>query len=175
MGVIVIRIEANTAALDALARSMPGVYRKACGRAAAGLRTKLRAILRRGGGADGVPRLAGRAHGFPAQGRPILQGASVDLRNMIKAWRSPNHAMQYIGWPHRLQDFVGNLLDAENREWTQFEAEWVPRRSRSAFLRGYARPARAVIEPFTAYVRANLSRMVAGAANRMLAKMDSRP
>lgn len=163
-----IKVTADTSSLLSLERTLPGVYIRACGQAASVFRRKLRAVLMHGGGRDGVPKLKGRAWGFPAGGRAILQGRSVDLRTRVRAWRRGR--LQFIGWPGRLGDWVGEVLEAERRAWTSGERSWVAKRSRSLLRGGYNRPARPVMEPFAQFVAQHLRDYIAGAANRLLEK-----
>lgn len=152
------------------------LYRKSYGRAVKGLRDKMRKIMSRAGGVEGVPKFKDFEE-FTRQLRVARNdtapmGGILAERKMIVAYKRGD--TQYIGWPDRLatwaekfQDGVGSndwLNDTENRHWLH-------RLGIRDIPRTYVHNERRVIpEPFMTYVRRYLDEWARGAFYKQLAR-----
>lgn len=157
----------SLAELRKLERTMPQVYRRAFGFSVSLARRKLAAVVRKGGGKDGVEK-------FPAKdaltrklhGRGKWYG-SLGNGSVIRAWKSGG--AQYVGWVWSCADFVSKLQEAKSEQFSRSTRHYLHKRLASENIPSfYSRPARRVIDPFAAMLGGGtFASWVAGAAENI--------
>ena len=151
------------------------LWNRSYGRACKGLRNKLKKLITRSGGVEGVPKFQDfeaftntlRA----AKGRTKPMGGILNEPHVIVAYKRGN--TQIIGWPDRLaewavkfQDAVGNN-DLQDNSWRH----WVHKLGIKDIPREYTHnPRRVLPEPFGSYTRRHLDEWARGAFYKELAR-----
>lgn len=155
----------------------PKLMNRSFGRAASGLKKQFQAVMRQGGGVNGVPKFKSWED-FTIRLREIdpkvyrMGGTLADPRRIVAFKRG---GWQVIGWPDELaewatkfQDAVGDQAQLNDPSWRA----WAHRETRSADVpRTYVHnPRRVIPEPFGEHVRANLREWARGAYYKELAR-----
>lgn len=152
------------------------LFNRSYGRAVRALRDKLRKVMTRAGGVEGVPKFRDFEQFTKelrtARNDTAPMGGILAQRKMIISFKRGD--AQIIGWPddlatwaEKFQDGVGNsdwLNDNENRHWLH-------RLGIRDIPRTYVSNERRVIpEPFLTYVRRHLDEWARGAFYKALAR-----
>lgn len=152
------------------------LYAQSYGRAVKGLRDKMRKIMSRAGGVEGVPKFKDFEE-FTRQLRTARNdtapmGGILAQRKMIIAYKRGD--TQYIGWPDRLATWAEKFQDGVgSNDWLNDNANrhWLHRKGIHDIPRTYTHNERRVIpEPFLTYVRRHLDEWARGAFYKALAR-----
>lgn len=152
------------------------LFNRSYGRAVRALRDKLRKVMTRAGGVEGVPKFRDFEQFTKelrtARNDTAPMGGILAQRKMIISFKRGD--AQIIGWPddlatwaEKFQDGVGTdtwLNDNENRHWLhRLGIRDIPRTYTS-------NPRRVIPEPFLTYVRRHLDEWARGAFYKALAR-----
>lgn len=138
--------------LSRLERKTPITFRYAQKAAAKHAQNKLKAVLREGGGCEGVPGYAGHSELTRVKlGRSKrVGGVLANARQIVRFKRGEGWV---VGWPDALAGWAGGWQRAESYPFTEAQKAALHREYRT--LDGfhipsyYDRPARPIIAPFT--------------------------
>ena len=160
----------------------PRLMDRSFGRAASGLKKQFQAVMREGGGVNGVPKFK-TWEAFTVELRSkerarAMGGTLSDPRRIVAFKRG---RWQVIGWPDDLAEWADNFQDGtgklhgidvgqndlNNPSWRrrvhQLGIKYIPREY-------VHNPRRVIPEPFGAHVRANLREWARGAYYKELAR-----
>jgi hypothetical protein len=158
----------DAARLMRLLVSFPRETYRGLGRAGAAIRSKMRKLMRRGGGSDGVSKfrplnyLTTGVH----PGRPM--GGKLSQPSAIQMYRQGKGAL-VIGFVSALVGWAKPFQESENRAFTKGERYFFHKYGLQTPER-YVRPARNMVEPFAEYYRKEFVEWALKATNKILMK-----
>jgi hypothetical protein len=160
------------ARLNSMIKQFPRETYKAIGRVGSTVRGKMRAVMRSGGGVNGVPVFAGlskdtllRRKRFGGY-RGKKPGGILRKSFAIQMFRKGKGALQ-IGFVDGLRPYAEEFQKSQARQMEKAER-------RMFYIAGadkgimYNRPARPVLVPFTRYIRPFISGWLTGAMDKIL-------
>lgn len=156
------------------------LWRLSYGRAISGIKSKLRKVMKSGGGVEGVPKFKD-FEDFTKELR-VLRGRSGPMGGVlakdrcITAWKC--NGSQYIGWPDGMADVAHKFQEGRGgpiaEKWFA-DSEWRQawhRRGIKDVPRAYVHNERMVIEPyFVDYIKRYLDEWARGAYYKGLVKL----
>lgn len=138
---------ADKARLLALLTSFPRETYRGFGRAGAAIRTKLRKLMRMGGGADGVDAFKDRNEWTVALHPDRKLGGKLAQSSAIQMFRE-NKTTLTVGFVSGLKPYAEPFQEAESRATTPQERHIFHKLGFKTVPSIYNRPARRLIEPF---------------------------
>ena len=157
------QLDRFAAGASSLAARFPRECAAAVGLCVMTVRSKMRAVMRKGGGSSGVPAFAPRAPLSAALNPGGRQGGVLAKPHTIQAWKSGG--VQHVGWVGTLSAYGEMFQESRTYPFSKSQLHFFHRRLGarydSAMTQCYSRPARPVIDPLADNVRRELPRWFA--------------